>query len=324
VRRADPIRHKANNRNNGWRRLLLISTMCSNKLWIETNSSNSTLIVLGLDMYAKRILKLLFVALLSHNLAPDSSAKASQRKIVLTGSSSVAPLVNELGKRFEKKNPGVRVDVQTGGSSRGINDVRAGIADIGMVSRALKSEEADLKSHTIAIDGIGLIVHKTNSIPALSNEQVVDIYLGKITNWKTVGSHDRKITVVNKAEGRSTLELFLSHFKLLNKDLKVQVVIGENQQGIKAVAGNPGAVGYVSIGAAEFEERNGTNIRLLPLSNIAATVENLRTGKFPLSRPLNLVTKGKISDLGNRFIQFSQSKEVQDLVDAQFLVAPQR
>lgn len=275
-------------------------------------------------MLKKFHIRILSALLLGNFVSPSSTAIASQRKLVLTGSSSVAPLVNEIAKRFEKNNPGVRVDVQTGGSSRGINDVRAGIADIGMVSRALKPAETDLKSHTIAIDGISLIVHKTNSIQALSNEQIVDIYSGKITNWKSVGSHDRKITVVNKAEGRSTLELFLGHFKLVNKAVKAHIVIGENQQGIKAVAGNPGAIGYVSIGAAEYEERNGTSIRLLPMSNIAADVENLRAGKFPLSRPLNLVTKGKVSDLGNRFIQFSQSNEVQDLVDAQFLVAPQR
>jgi len=276
-------------------------------------------------MHRKTDFRFFFAALLlAHILTPKGAVFASQVKLVLTGSSSVAPLVNEIGKRFEKNNPGVRIDVQTGGSLRGVNDVRAGMADIGMISRALKAEETDFKSHTIAIDGIGIIIHKANRIEALSNEQIVGIYSGKIVNWKAVGGDDRRITVVNKAEGRSTLELFLSHFKLLNKDVKAQMVIGENQQGIKSVAGNPGAIGYVSIGAAEFEERNGTSIRLLPMSGVVASVENLRFGKFPLSRPLNLVTKGKISDLASRFIQFSQSKEVQDLVDAQFLVAPQR
>ncbi|MCH9639427.1 MAG: substrate-binding domain-containing protein, partial [Betaproteobacteria bacterium] len=83
----------------------------------------------------------------------DAASAASQR-LVLTGSSTVAPLVGEIARQFESLNPGVRIDVQTGGSSRGINDARNGIADIGMVSRALKTNEKDLLAFTIALDGI--------------------------------------------------------------------------------------------------------------------------------------------------------------------------
>jgi phosphate transport system substrate-binding protein len=253
---------------------------------------------------------------------PKGEASASQVRLVLTGSSTVAPLVNEIGKRFEKSNPGIRVDVQSGGSSRGMNDVRAGLADIGMISRALRPDESDLSAHIIAIDGIGMIIHKANAVQALSDAQIKDIYSGKIVNWKSVGGEDRRITVVNKAEGRSTLELFLNHYKLLNREIKAQVVIGENQQAIKTVAGNRGALAYVSIGAAEFEARGGANIRLLSSSSVPATLENVRTGKFMLTRPLNLVTKGKMSDLASRFVQFSKSNEVKDLIDAQFFVSP--
>ena len=67
----------------------------------------------------------------------NSTAFADAQKLVLTGSSTIAPLALEIGKRFEKLNPGVRVDVQSGGSTRGVNDARAGLADIGMASRTL-------------------------------------------------------------------------------------------------------------------------------------------------------------------------------------------
>ncbi len=241
-------------------------------------------------------------------------------KLVLTGSSTIAPLAAEIGKRFEKQNSGVRVDVQTGGSSRGVSDARSGLADIGMASRALKAEENDLKSFTIALDGVGLILHKDNPVKTLTDQQVIDIYIGKITNWKGVGGKDVRITVVNKAEGRSTLELFLHYYKLKNSDIKPQVVIGDNQQGIKTVAGNPGAIGYVSIGTAEFDAGNGVPIKLLPLNGIAASVENVRNGSFPLSRPLNLVTKTAPQGLAKRFIDFARSKEVYDIVEAQYFV----
>lgn len=247
-------------------------------------------------------------------------SQAADQKLVLTGSSTVAPLAAEIGKRFEKAHPGVRVDVQTGGSSRGIADAKSGLADIGMASRALKAEESDLKSFTIAMDGIGLIVHRDNPVKALTDQQIIGIYTGKITNWREVGGQDARITVVNKAEGRSTLELFLHHYQLKNSDIKAHVVIGDNQQGIKTVAGNPGAIGYVSIGTAEFDAGNGVPIKLLPMNGVAATVENVRNGSFPLSRPLNLVTKYVPMGLSKQFIDFARSKAVDDIVESQYFV----
>lgn len=251
-------------------------------------------------------------------------ASAADSKLVLTGSSTVAPLAAEIARRFEQRNPGVRIDVQSGGSSRGISDARSGLADIGMVSRALKAEEADLTAYLVARDGIGLIVHLSNPVVALSNDQVRAIYTGAVSNWSAVGGPDRRVTVVNKAEGRSTLELFLHYTGLKSKEIRAQVVIGDNQQGIKTVAGNPGAIGYVSIGSAEFEEAQGTPIRLLPMKGVPATVENVRNESFPLARPLNLVTRGKPGELAQRFIRFAQSDQVDDLIQAQFFVAPRR
>lgn len=250
----------------------------------------------------------------------NSAALADAQKLVLTGSSTIAPLALEIGKRFERLNPGVRVDVQSGGSTRGVNDARAGLADIGMASRALKPEERDLMAHRIAMDGIGIILHQKNPVKSLDDEQIKAIYTGKITNWQQLGGEDRKITVVSKAEGRSTLELFLHHFQLKNPQIRAHVVIGDNQQGIKTVAGNVGAIGYVSIGTAEYEEAHGTPIRLLPMAGVPATVANVRAGRFHLSRPLNLLSKGAPAGLAKRFIEFAQSAAVDDLVTAQYFV----
>jgi phosphate transport system substrate-binding protein len=250
----------------------------------------------------------------------SQSGNAASQKLVLTGASTIAPLAGELARRFELLHPGTRIDVQTGGSARGINDVRNGIADIGMVSRALKPEERGLHAHTIAVDGVGIILHASNQIAALRWRQVIDIYTGKIANWKIVGGQDAAITVVNKAEGRSTLELFLNYLKLKNSDIKPHVIIGDNVQGIKTVAGNPNAIGYVSIGTAEYEIGHGVPIRLLPLDGVMASVANVRNGTFPLSRPLNLITRGMPKGLARDFIEFARSEQVHDLVEAQYFV----
>ncbi|MGH8518254.1 MAG: phosphate ABC transporter substrate-binding protein [Panacagrimonas sp.] len=236
-------------------------------------------------------------------------------KLVVTGSSTIAPLVAEIAKRFEQQNPGVRVDVQTGGSSRGISDARNGLADIGMVSRALKPEENDLSSHTLARDGVTLIVHASNPVTALTEEQVVGIYTGRIHSWKDAGGADAPITVVNKAEGRSTLELFLAYFQLKAEEVKPSVVIGDNEQGVKTVAGNPDAIGYVSVGSAGYAATHGVPIKLLPLDGVPASRETVADGSFPLARPLVLVTKPRPGNpLVRPFLDFALSAEVNDLI----------
>lgn len=241
-------------------------------------------------------------------------------KLVITGSSTLAPLIAEIGKRFERLHSKVRIDVQTGGSSRGIADARQGLADIGMVSRAMKDDEKDLHAFPIARDGIGIILHRGNPVRTLTDEQIIAIYTGTITNWKTVGGTDATITVVNKAEGRSTLELFLHHFKIKNVEVKAQVVIGDNEQGIKTVAGNRNAIGYVSIGTAEYDESQGVPIKLLPVGEVAASTETVRNGTFPLSRPLHIITRTPPAGLAKAFIDFAQSKTVHDIIKQQYFV----
>nr|WP_206751832.1 phosphate ABC transporter substrate-binding protein [Chroococcidiopsis cubana] len=252
--------------------------------------------------------------------AANESANTLQGKLVLTGSSTVAPLAAEIAKRYEAQHLGVRIDVQTGGSSRGIADARQGVANIGMVSRALKDNEQDLQAFTLAKDGISVIVNTSNPVKSLTDEQVVEIYTNKINNWKQVGGLDAPITVVNKAEGRSTLELFADHFKLKTKEIKADVVIGDNEQGIKTVAGNPNAIGYVSIGSGEYAATHNTPIKLLPVEGVAASIANVSNDTFPISRPLNLVTNKPPTGLTKDFIDFSRSKDVQDIIQEQYFV----
>ncbi len=250
----------------------------------------------------------------------SSSGDGLRGKLVLTGSSTVAPLAGEIAKRFEKLHPNVRVDVQTGGSSRGIADARRGTADIGMASRALKPQETDLTAHTIAMDGVGVIAHRDNPVQSLTDEQVIAIYTGRVSNWSQVGGVDAPITAVSKADGRATLEVFLKHFGLSSPDIKASVIIGDNQQGIRTVAGDVNAIGYVSVGTADYEIGRGVPIRLLPMDGVEATTANVRNGTFPMSRPLNLVTHGTVSPLAQAFIDFARSSTVNDLVEAQYFV----
>ncbi|HCF4209929.1 TPA: phosphate ABC transporter substrate-binding protein [Pseudomonas aeruginosa] len=237
-----------------------------------------------------------------------------KQTISVSGSSTIAPLMADIGKRFEALNPDIHVDVQSGGTSRGIQDVRSGLAVIGMASRALTDTEKDLQAYPIADDGIALIVHASNPLTQITSEQVVDIYTGKVSDWSALDGPSGSVVKVHKAEGRSTLELFLQHFHLDNGDVRPDLVIGDNQQGIKSVAGNPLAIGYVSIGSAEYEAGQGVPIKLLALDGQTASSQAVRDGHYPLSRTLNLVVRGEPDASTRALLDFAQSSEVADLV----------
>jgi len=270
--------------------------------------------------------RFLFIVVLigCENPTQQSSENTSDTlsgKLIITGSSTVAPLASELAKKFEDLHKQVKVDVQTGGSSRGIADVRRQVSDIGMVSRKLKAAENDLTPHLLAIDGVSIIVNAKNPVLELTAQQIRDIYLKKIVNWQSINGVDKEITVINKAEGRSTLEVFTKHFQLKNRDIKPDVIIGDNEQGIKLVANNPNAIAYVSIGAAEYSVQHGVNVKALPLNGVPANTQNLAEKRFPLSRELNFVTLGEVSPLSEAFLHFSRSSQIKPIVEEYGFVA---
>jgi phosphate transport system substrate-binding protein len=254
--------------------------------------------------------------------AVPSIAASAENRLVVTGASTVAPVLGEIAKRYESLHPDVRIDVQTGGSARGLADARSGLADIGMVSRALKEGEKDLIPFTIGFDGVALIVHADNPVAELTRQQIVDIYVGKINNWSELGGADEVIVVVNKAEGRSTLELFLDHFGLKSPDIQADIIAGDNEQDIKAVAGNPFSIGYVSIGNAEYDIQAGVPIRMLSLEGVPATRETVAAERFPLRRPLNLVVSKQPEGLVLDFITYARSAKVRDIIESFYYVVP--
>jgi phosphate transport system substrate-binding protein len=270
----------------------------------------------------------LVMAIVAACSAPPSeqgiAPSTASGRLVVTGSSTIAPLAAELARAFESAHAGVHIDVQSGGSSRGIADARQGLADIGLVSRALKDSERDLSAFPIARDGIAMILHADNPVTTLTRAQIIGIYTGSIGNWRELGGREAPITVVNKAEGRSTLELFLQYFALNNSDIRAHTIIGDNEQAVKTVAGNANAVAYVSIGTAEYDRAQGIPIKLLPLDGVAASSQTVAQGEYPLSRVLNLITKTAPHGLQQQFIEFAQSGAAADLVAKQGFVALER
>lgn len=125
------------------------------------------------------------------SLAADAkayTASGASGKVVLAGSSSVAPIMEKLAEAYKALNPDATIEVQQSDSTTGVNMAVEGTCDIGMASRELKDSEkaAGVSATVIAQDGIAVIVNKGSSIGELSAEQIMKIYTGEITDWSEV------------------------------------------------------------------------------------------------------------------------------------------
>lgn len=106
-------------------------------------------------------------------------------KVVVAGSSSVAPVMEKLSEAYMKINTDAEIEVQQSDSTTGINSADEGLCDIGMASRGLQDSEQELGlvSTVIATDGIAVIINKDNEVSDLTSDQVREIYTGEVTKW---------------------------------------------------------------------------------------------------------------------------------------------
>ena len=107
--------------------------------------------------------------------------------IVVAGSTSVTPVMEKLVEAYNAINPNVKVEIQSTGSSAGMQSTMQGVSQLGMASRELKDDEkAEMEYKVIAIDGIAVIVHKTNEVKSITMEQIKQIFTGELTDWNLV------------------------------------------------------------------------------------------------------------------------------------------
>lgn len=116
------------------------------------------------------------------------SSKKPKGKLVIAGSSSVTPLMEKLKEAYEKINPNANLEILQSDSTTGVTSTIEGIADIGMVSREVKQSELKkgLKAQILALDGLAVIVHKSNKLDSISKENVKKIFMGEVTDWDEV------------------------------------------------------------------------------------------------------------------------------------------
>jgi len=127
-----------------------------------------------------------------HYISPVDSpieytASGLSGNIKVAGSTSVTPLMETLQEAYQELNPNITFEMQSQGSSQGIKAAIDGTYDIGMSSRELKDDEKlQLNEHTLAIDGIAVILNNENPTSDLSSENITNIFTGEITKWSEV------------------------------------------------------------------------------------------------------------------------------------------
>lgn len=245
--------------------------------------------------------------------APENNLEGT---IVITGSTSVEKILNDMKDEFVALNPDVTIEYTGSGSSAGITDTKSGTNNIGASSRNLKPEEEEesLQQAVFAFDGIAVIVNPANTaVKDITPEQLADIYSGKITNWKEVGGDDAEIFVVSREESSGTRSAFEELIKLEDAGgLSGNASVSEGNGPVQAaVAGNENAIGYVSFSFID------ETVKPLTVGGVEATAELAKSGEYPLSRPfLFCYYEDKVTEAGKAFLDFALSEAGQASVEA--------
>ena len=238
--------------------------------------------------------------------------------ISMVGSTSMEKFANALSEAFMEKYPKVTVTAEFVGSGAGIEAVSNGTADIGNSSRNLKDEEKakGVAENIVAIDGIAVVVDPANTVEDLTKDQLTSIYDGTVTNSKDVGGNDAPIVVVGREAGSGTRGAFEELLKLEDA-CKYSNELDSTGAVMAKVASTPGSIGYVSLDVLD------DTVKALKLDGAEPTEENIKAGKYFLSRPFVMATKGEISeqsDLVKALFDFIYSDEGSELVKSVGLI----
>ncbi len=241
-----------------------------------------------------------------------------ESKMVCDGSSTVGPLAKAFAEFYMKSNPEAAISVSESGSGNGAKAMMGGTCDVADMSRPMKDEEFKKCvengimpcAHVIALDGIAVVVHKSNPVNGLTLEQLRDIFTGKISNWKDVGGADAEIVLISRDTNSGTYETFENLVMNKQKMSDRTEVVGSNGQAKSRVESTQNAIGYVGLGFTD-------GLKALTVNGIEASAETIQSGSYPVARPLFMYTNGypKLGSDLYRFVTLYLSKEGQQIVE---------
>ncbi|MDD4170476.1 MAG: phosphate ABC transporter substrate-binding protein [Desulfotomaculaceae bacterium] len=231
--------------------------------------------------------------------------------ITAVGSTAMQPLAEQAANQFMTNNPNVRIVVQGGGSGTGLTQVSQGAADIG--NSDIFAEEKDgidatqLVDHQICVVGMAAVVNPAITVDNLTQQQLIDIFTGKITNWQTVGGPDQKIVLVNRPKASGTRATFK---KYAIAGAEEAAGIEEDSSGTvrKIIKETPGTIGYLALSYLDG------SVKPVSIDGMAPTKDNITTGKYPVWAYMHSYTKSQPGGALDAFLKYMMSDDVQKTV----------
>lgn len=250
--------------------------------------------------------------------------------IQVKGSDTMVNLGQAWAEKYMEKNPDAFVAVTGGGSGTGISSLISGTCDIAMSSRNIKEKEIALAKQKgispyeikVALDGLAVVVNPKNPVNELTIEQLGNIFSGKTANWKDLGWEDKAIVILSREVNSGTHVYFKEHVLRKNdpnskEEFAASALMLPSSQAIAdEVAGNPAAIGYYGMGYISPKQKAIAVAKDGKSEFIIPTVDNVISGKYPISRPLFVYTNAQPQGAVKNCIDFVLSKEGQNIVAA--------
>ncbi len=255
-------------------------------------------------------------------------AAKDKNSIQIKGSDTMVNLGQAWAEKYMEENPAEFIAVTGGGSGTGISSLISGTCDIAMSSRNIKEKEIALAKQRginpyeikVGLDGLAVVVHPKNPVSRLTVQQLADIFTGRISNWNELGGDDRKIVILSREVNSGTHVYFKEHVLRKNDPNSKEefapraLMLSSSQAIADEVAGNTAAVGYYGMGYISKKQKPLAIAKDEKSQYEAPTIENVINGKYPISRPLFLYTNGAPQGLVKKFVDFTLSKEGQNIV----------
>lgn len=219
-----------------------------------------------------------------------NDSKELSGTLSLAGSTSMEKLCEAMSESFMDVYPNVTVTVEYTGSGAGLESLASGSVDIGNASRHLKDGELSAGSveNVVAIDGIAVITDKKNTVTDISSEDLAKIYRGEIRNWSELGGKEEAIVVIGREAGSGTRDAFEELLGV--KDACAYAQELDSTGAVLAKVGSiSGAIGYVSLDVVD------DSVTAVSIDGIEPTEEKILAGKYLLSRPFVMATKGDLT-----------------------------
>ncbi len=260
-----------------------------------------------------RLVRLMAAVSIAHAFASVPARADLSGNLTIAGNGPEQVTIESLARAFEKANPRSYVDVVWDDHAKPVEMVKAGEAQMAVTG----AEDPSLSATQIAWDGIGILVHLSNFTKEVTRQQVADIYSGKVKEWSELGGPETKILLIDRPRNQNIRDAFESQLGIAGKIPDTAKVIGRDDKVVKTVVGTLpplSAVAYISLSQGLSVVSGGVAVRLLPVDKVEPEVPTVKDGRYPLRRPILLLTKKEPNPLAEAFVQFALSPAGQQII----------